>query len=228
MKILTHLILVRNLILTADNGGALTINKNPGGDSQAQALASAIQNNTGIIDISAGQIIDYFPITTSFTVTVQSAAGGGGVTKQINLFNEGYLNTTPTNNGSGADSMSTQYGDGFSGSVYEQYTKIANLGKGIRFTGFSVLVTTRSTGVQTASYFNTMNLEVNIANGKGGLIPYPIDLIEALRNTAQQVGLLTVNKPIFLNALGQIVYQQPVDTIFAWTFFTNASSFRGN
>lgn len=193
--------------------------------SQADELAAAIQQNSGVIDVSGGKVIDFMPAPTSFTVTVTSAAGGSDAT--INIFNNTALTALTTTNGGGANTVTYSWGDGFLGRVYEQFFKISNGGKGIRFNGFSLLVTVLSTGAQTASYFNTMQLKQNIANGMNGLVPFNVDLSEATRNTQQQIGLLTLRKPQFVSALGQLQYTQPTNTVFSWTFFTNASSFMG-
>lgn len=193
--------------------------------NEIAALAATAENLQGVKDLSNGKVINMFPIPSNFNVTISSNNGGSAESKTMYLFNESFLNASPTTNGSGANSIVTTYGDGFSGRVYEQYIKLANAVRGIRFNGFTVVATNYTSGAQIATPFTTMNLSLQICNGQGGRIPVQIDLNEAVRNTQYQVGTLTIVKPVYLNALSQFELTLPINTTLAFTFFTDKASF---
>lgn len=190
-------------------------------------VVSAIKSAQGVVNLSNGVIYNVFTIPTSFTVTNQSIAGSSAVTVTQYLFNNSVMTAAVTTNGSAANSIVNMYGDGFSGRIYDAYLKSANNGFGIKMNGFTVICTQNSTGDQTSTPFNTLNMNLIAANGQGSVIPIPFDVNEAVRNTQYQVGTLTVNKEFFLSSLTQLSFQLPVDTVFAWTFFTEASGFKG-
>jgi hypothetical protein len=190
-------------------------------------VVSALKQSQGVVNLSNGVVYNIFTIPTSFTVTTQSIAGAGALTVTQYIFNNSVMNAILTNNGKGAASIVNTFGDGFGGRIYDAYLKSANNGFGIKMNGFTVVATVDSTGDQTSTPFNTLNMNLIAANGQGSVIPIPFDVNEAVRNTQYQVGTLTVNKEFFLSSLTQISYSQPADTVFAWTFFTEASGFKG-
>jgi hypothetical protein len=192
-----------------------------------QTIVEALQKSQGVINLSNGVVYDIFTIPTSFTASISSDNEANSVSKTVYLFNTDVLNAAVTDNGSGADSIVTTYGDGFSGRVYDAYLKSANNGRGIKMLGFTVIATNYTSGDQTGTAFPTMNLTLISANGQGGAIPIPFDLSEAFRNTQYLSGTLTVVKEFYLNSLCQLQYLQPKNTAFAWTFFTEASGFKG-
>lgn len=193
--------------------------------AEAMVLAAAAENANGVKDLSNGKVVNMFPIPSNFNVTISSNNGVSAEAKTMYLFNESFLNASPTNNGSGAASIVTTYGDGFSGRVYEQYIKLANTTRGIRFNGFTVQATNYTSGAQVTTPFASMSLALQICNGQGGRLPVQIDLNEAIRNTQYQSGILTVTKPMYVNALSQFQLSLPINTTLAFTFFTDASSF---
>lgn len=181
-------------------------------------------SNQGVVDLSNGQIIKLYPIPTSFTITSSSNNGAGAVTITQNLFNNSVLNPAITTNGSGANSVTTIYGDGFSGRVYDQYLTSANSGQGLLFKGFTLQVTNFTSGSQISTAFNTMALNLITSNGQGSTIPMPTDMAEAIRATNFQNGTLSIMRPFYFNSLQQWIFQQPPNTVFAFTMFTQASS----
>lgn len=195
--------------------------------SQAEALATAIQNQQGLSQINTGQIMDAYPMPSSLTTTFSSNNGGGAGTVSMYAFNNSFLTDNPTNNGSGAASVSTTYGDGFSGRVYEQYAKTANMTKGLLITGLTIIATNYTTGAQTSVPFNSINMSLLVQNGFGQTLPFPIRLNEAVRNTQYQTGILTPMVPFYVNCLSQVQLSLPANTIYAITWFTNASTFAG-
>ncbi|MES2134492.1 MAG: hypothetical protein V4506_19250 [Bacteroidota bacterium] len=200
----------------------------PTNNQAAKDLALAMSQYNGVMNTGDGRLINFLPKPTSFTVTVTSVEGANDEDATINVFNNNSLTALDTDNGSGANSITYSWGDGLTGKGYEQLIRAANNGSGVLFTGFTLQVTVNSSGAQTAAYFNTMQLAMIVHNCMGKTVPFSVDMSEAVRNTQQQVGILTLMKPQFLSVLGQFQYIQPPNTKFAWTFFTNASSFSGN
>ena len=201
---------------------AMAVNNNA-----ANQLATAINQNSGVYDISAGQVIAGVKIPTSLSVSVKSITGSGAVSKTINLFNNTLFGEVVTNNGSGANSIITTFGDANSGKTYAQLMAIANNGNGINIKGFTVKAKVNSTGAAAPEFFTTANLKVLLDTLKGDKIPFEIDLDEASRNTQFKSGELTLFCPIQLNALMQLVFEQGTDILTSWTFFTDASTFKG-
>lgn len=195
-------------------------------NNQAQQLANAINSQAGTSNLSSGSVIDQRPIPSSLSVTIASNNGGGAAATTTNIFNNSFLTAAATTNGSGAASIVNTFGDGFSGVVYEQLFKF-NGGRGILITGFTLIATLSSTGVQISTPFNTMNLTLNVQNGNGNSIPNNIKMAEAVRNTQFQNGILTPVVPFMLNPLCQLQMSVPVNTTFAFTFFTDMSTFQG-
>lgn len=195
--------------------------------NQALALANAMNSQAGTSDLSQGQILNTTPsIPSSLTLTISSNNGDGALTKTVNVFNNSFLTQALTDNGSGAASISYTWGDGFSGTVYEQMFKF-NGGQGILISGFTIISTNFTTGAQIATPFNTINMTLLAQNGNGASIPYNIKLAEALRNTQYQNGMLTPVVPFYINPLSQLQLSIPANTTIAFTFFTPTSSFRG-
>lgn len=223
-------------LATIDNSGMMQVapaNSNlapsitTNGQSTVQNIAQALQQAQGVQNLSNGVVYNIFTMPTSFTATIYSNNGGGAATTTVYLFNAGILNSAVTTNGSGAASIATTYGDGFSGNVYNQYFRSANNGMGVKFVGFTVIATNYTTGAQTASPLTTLSMNLINANGQGGTIPIPFDLSEALRNTQYQSGTLSVLKSWYQNGLNQFSMSLTANTQLNFVFFTEASSFKG-
>lgn len=193
-------------------------------NTAANQLAQAIQQNSGVIDISSGKIVKDSPKPTSLNVTVTSATGVGAEDATINLFNNNFFTALDTDNGSGGGSISYTWGDGFSGKGYERLFASTNGGDGIGIRGFLLQVTVNSTGASTAAYFNTMNMAIEMINMMGRKAPFSADLVEAIRNSQYIAGTLTVRFPFVFNPYMQISYTQPANTKFAWSFITQYSN----
>lgn len=208
-------------IITSDTNAVLVATP------QAQALAQAINQTTGVYDLSKGQVISGIKIPTSINVSVRSNAGTDAANTNMKLFNNNLLGDNPTNNGSGADSIVTTFGDGRSGNIYGELFAIATNGNGLKIKGFNVSAKTISTGTAASEFFSQAQLKVLLNTLKQEQIPFEIDLDEAYRNTQFNNGLLTIKCDIDFNRLMQLSYNQDPDTLVNWTFFTNASSFKG-
>lgn len=191
----------------------------------ATRIASDLAMNAGVNDLSNGKTINMFPIPTSLGFSSSSTDAGASVTQYI--FNTASLNPLVTTNGGGASTITNTYLDGYSGKGYAQLAASAKNGAGVLIKGFTIKATTLA-GVPDDSFFTTANLNVIAANLRnGGIVPVPCDLEMAVRNSQYKDGLLTIVFPFVLNALTQIQYLQPKNSITTWTFFTEASSFNG-
>ncbi len=201
-------------------------NSNTGSfDSASAATGTRNDNGSGVINLNAaGVIYDMFTIPTSLTFSSSSASGGSAATITQYIFNDTVMSPLVTDNGSGANSVTNTYGDGYSGRIYTQLLRSAKNAKGVRIKGFTLQITTASTGAQNASALNTMQMQILYANGQGGATPVPINVSEALRNVQQQVGIFTVVKEFYLNAVSQISYSNPVNTAFNFIFVTETGS----
>lgn len=173
----------------------------------------------------SNKVYDIYTIPPNITFTSKSnnATGAGSVTQYI--FNNSYFNAAVTTNGSGAASIVNTYGDGFTGKGYEQLFGSVNGGAGLWIKGFTVQAVNHTSGAQLSTPYNTLNFQVLNANLQNGMTPVPFDVQSAVNNLQQQVGILTIRQGFRINALGQLSYTHPENTDFAWTFFTQASSF---
>ncbi len=176
----------------------------------------------GTVNLSGGVIYDIFTIPSSFTFTAASNNGGGGGTVSIYIFNNTNMTSLVTDNGSGAGSITNTFGDGYTGGIYQQIQRSANKGKGPKIRGIITQAITTSSGAQIATPYATMQMQVLYANGEGGATPVPINMQEALRNVSNQVGILSVVKGFYLNAVAQIKCQLPVNTTFSFIFITES------
>lgn len=222
------------LVLSKD--GTWVDNGQPNTPAPAAAMnnSSMVPNynsNTGVTNLGRGMVYELYTITTSLSFTTNSAAGSGAVNTKNYIFNNSFLNALVTNNGSGAGSIVSTYGDGFTGKVYEQYFKTCNPGqgtsgiycKGLFISGFTVQITNATSGDATSQGINTLAMNILAQNGEGESIPIAAKLAEAIRNAAFISGTYTVNFAFFINALTQISFVTPPNTNIAFTFFTQAS-----
>ena len=179
-------------------------------------------NNNGVVNLSKGIVYDIYTIPTSFSVTISST--NAGTAKTVYAFNTDVLNAAVTDNGGGAGTIVTTYGDGFSGRVYNRLTEGGNAAHGVRMKGLITQVTNYTSGAQTATAYNTLQMQLLCANGEGGTTPVPINPGEAVRNVSNQVGILTVVKEFYLNGLNQLSFSLPINTIIALTLITEKGS----
>lgn len=190
----------------------------------ANQIANSISNNQGIVNVSNGKIVNYQPKPTSLSVTVESDNEASAASADIYIFNNTAFTALDTNNGSGANSIDYTWGDNNSGKTYERIMGSCNGGQGIGIRGFTLQVTTRSTGASLGTAFNTMQLNLIAANGQGKMVPFTSDVAEAIRNSQYIAGTLTVIFPFVFSPYMQMNYQQPHNTTFAWTLITEYSN----
>lgn len=192
-----------------------------------QPATSALPTNqapTAGVKTLSEKTYDIFALPPNFTVTTTSASGANAVSKTQYLFNNTTLNALVTDNGSGAGSITTSYGDGFSGRVYDAIAASQNGGRGVLIQGFTIQSTTNSTGAQNSAALNTIAFQILNANAQGGTFNIPLDVNSAISNAQYQVGILTIRQNFWLNTVNQISVILPVNTAFAFTFFTQTGN----
>ena len=162
-----------------------------------------------------------YPIPRTSVVTLTSATGASAVAKTFYLFQESTFNATPTNNGSGAASITVTYDDGFSGASINRLLMESNNGRGLLCKGFTLNYKVTSGGAADPTGLATSAIQLRSYNSKnGGYIPYDIDVAEAVRNNAYNSGIITVETEFWMNGLTQFTGSLPVgDTVqvtFMW------------
>lgn len=200
-------------------------------DNLGNAIANGIskglnQNNSNVFVLKQPQgPVNRRPIPDTLDYTAASNNGTGAASKTLYIFNEDIYNESPTTNGSGANSITFSYGDGFSGNWYNASFNNYHEGQGMYIYGFNVAFTTTTTGVSNLSAFNQSNFQYNPYNGYGSPEPIPINFNQALRNTAYIQGLLTFRWEGFISRMGQFSIVIPPNNTLTMSFFTNPQAF---
>lgn len=196
-------------------------------ETSVQSLVSAISQAQGVVNIGAGQSIQGVKVPTSLTVSITSGEAANAVATTLNLFNDAVFGNQVTNNGSGANTITYNWGDNTSnGKYYTELCRLMNNGMGIGIRGFNIACTFLN-GTSNQQFFSTANVTTLLNTLRGNFIPREVSVEDAVRNTAFNSGLLTVVQPIMLNTLMQLTLEIPVGNIVTLTMFTEASSFKG-
>lgn len=183
---------------------------------QAPAQRFPVAVDRSAISISGN--FDMLPIPPAMTQTIASATGNGAVAVNAYFLNEAYFNATPTNNGSGANSVVVTYGDGWSG---KGYTQLAQNGNGIQCYGLTLQYITTNGGAQNPSGLTTANPTIVVSNLVGSnQIPRGLVLSAGASNTQYLAGVMTVNYMFRLNCLSQLQYAVPVGNTATLTVLT--------
>jgi hypothetical protein len=161
-------------------------------------------SDPGVFDMTnGGKVVNIYPVPESVDVSVSSATGANAVATTVYLLNQDtYSNIT--NNTSGANSITYTYGDGNACKTYNKILATANAGQGMKIYGFNIDFTSIADGSAQPADIATSAVKLLVADGTGGMIPVPIRVQKAQRNTAQDRGLLTVKWEGYINALTQI------------------------
>lgn len=122
------------------------------------------QTSVEVVNVDDLNAINTFPVSRSFTVQVVSAGAAGAVDTTIFLLNEtsAGLNNAVTNNGSGANSISYTYPDGFGGRAISKLLSSGRLSMGLVCVAVSMRFT--GTGLTSANALAAANA-VFITNG---------------------------------------------------------------
>lgn len=179
----------------------ITTNNQVATNNVATAVADAMTANNQGVYINSNKVIELFALPDTFVFTYVNSNENGDVAKTCYIFNEDKYEVTPTTNTAGTPTKA--YSDGYSGKNYNALLASANMGRGVKFSGFNIEFT-NSSGNQDGSAFGSASLAILAYNGSGSSIPVPINLSRAQRNTAYQTGLLTVEQPMWLNCTNQV------------------------
>jgi hypothetical protein len=202
---------ILNPVVVAEDTKSLDIapvnNVNLGGEliTQLKDLTKAVK---GSVDIDRGTLhdVDARPSQTIFTIA--SASGGGAGTVTAYVFNEDFLNATPTNNGSGAGSVVSSYNDGFAGRLISQITS-AKGDAGLRAKQIQLTFTDNATGLQDKASLQASNPTFTTYNGDNSSMPQIIPIQSAGSPAYQQSGFLIVNIDLGIKRYSQFSFLVP-------------------
>lgn len=193
-----------------------TVNMSP---SPANVYQS--KSNAAIPMVDMPGEANYKPTLNAMTQTVASATGGGATAITAYFMNEDVYNATPTNNGSGALSVTKSYGDGWSGGGYNRYAYLESAQNGIPCYGFTLVYTVTSSSAQDASALTTANPTWLMANLVGSRqVPVGLVMAAGTRNTQYLQGTMTVRFRFNMSCLNQFAYSVPVGDTAALTVMT--------
>lgn len=188
--------------------------------TQSYVNQSKANANIPMVDV-AGEA-NYRPQPNAMTQTIVSNAGVGGTAITAYFMNEDVYNATPTNNGSGALSVSNSYGDGWTGGGYNRFGYLEAGQNGIACFGLTIVYTVIATSAQDASALPLANPTWRMANLVGNAqLPVGIVLAAGQRNTQFQAGTMTVRFRFNLGPMNQLSYSVPVGDTCSLTVMTS-------
>lgn len=187
--------------------------------NQFNANQDKANANTPMIDESGEA--NFKPKLPAMTQTIASAAGVGATAITAFFMNEDVFNPTPTENGSGAGTVTNSYGDGWDGGGYNRYAYLEGAQNGIPCYGLTLTYTVTSSGAQDGSALALANptwLQANLVGNRQ--IPVGLVLAAGVRNTQYQSGIMTVRFRFNMSALNQLSYSVPAGDTASLTIMT--------
>jgi len=181
-------------------------------DSLTNALNNINQSIKGVQNVDRGSLQNLVAMPTQTIITVASAAGGGAVTITANLFNEDFLNVTPTNNGSGAGSVVTTYNDGFTGNLISHISGTYG-NKGLRVKQLQIQYINSATLAQDPAAAQAANPTLTTYNGDGSSLPQIVPIASTGNPSYQQSGFLIVNVDFTIKRYSQISLLVPAGDV---------------
>lgn len=162
-------------------------------------IANAFQQSQGVYRVG-DPTIELCDNPTNSTITFKGRNAADNANAAVNAYalNVDALNTS--------DGFVPTYDDGFTGKLINRQIAVRNLGRGLKVKSIT-FVALNSGGSQDASVLQALALSFVTYTVKSGIIvPKPIDLSAAIRNTQFQSGILTLEFPngLWLNAVTQI------------------------
>ena len=171
----------------------------PKANLEAMAIATAINSQAGTFKVDMPMIELYDrPTSTLVTFKGRNAAGSADAVNNAYAFNVPHFNA--------ADGLLPTYNDGFAGKNIDRHILTANGGRGLMVKSIT-FIATNAAGNQDASVLQALDFQIVSYTVKGGkVIPAPIDLSAAIRNTQTQSGTLTLDFPggVWINATNQM------------------------
>lgn len=177
-----------------------------------QALQNAMAAANGsVVDVSTAENINLRPVPDSMEISVTSAKNAEATTKTISLFNEDFLDATPTFNnkaGTGGGAIAVTYGDGRAGKKYDKMIGHAFGGNGLKI--ISITAVAKSEGVLDESFFANCKMKVVTETAEDGdVVATPIKWQKAISNAPNKDGIYKVLTNFTLNYLSQLKFQLP-------------------
>lgn len=162
-------------------------------------LANAFQASQGVYRVGEASIEMFDkPTTNTITFKGRNAADAANEAVTAHALNVDALN--------GSTGYVPTYDDGFTGKLINRHLAVTNLGRGLRVKSIT-FIALNAAGSQDATVLQQLNFQVVSYTVKGGtVIPKPIDLSAAIRNTQFQSGTLTLDFPngLWLNTASQL------------------------
>lgn len=162
-------------------------------------LALAFQASQGVYRVGdpAIELCDN-PTNSTITFKGRNAANNADAAVNAYAINADALNAS--------DGFVPTYDDGFSGKLINKHLAVRNLGRGLKVKSIT-FIALNSAGSQDSTVLQALNFNIVTYTVKGGtIVPKPIDLSAAIRNTQFQSGILTLEFPngLWLNAVSQL------------------------
>jgi hypothetical protein len=191
-----------------------------------EALAEAIANKAGIIDISKGRTIELWPKPESTTVKIVNPNTTNARDVTAYFFNEDTLKNTKTDNTYGSsggaavdgDKPVVTYNDGFEGRLINRLILGSNGGDGmlckeITITGYDV------DGNQTDEALEALDAAIQSYNAiQGTPAPINFDVSEAIRAGDFKNGKVKVKLSALINCVTQVRSFCPKGYTYSWKF----------
>lgn len=162
-------------------------------------LANAFQASQGVYRVS-DKTIELFDTPTTNTITMYGRNSADNADANNTVY---ALNTVDLNKATG---KAAAYDDGFAGLLIDKHLTVSNLGRGLLVKAIT-FIGLNAVGSQDATVLQQLNFNIVTYTVKGGtVVPKPIDLSSAIRNTQFQSGTLTLEFPngLWLNTASQI------------------------
>lgn len=172
-----------------------------GNITNTAALAAAITDRSGVIDMKTKIEAYVAPDTTTITIEGRNSADSADAQNEAYLFNKGL--------GSATTGKPETYDDGNGGALIDRHIMLSNYTRGmnikrITFTGIN------ADGNQDPTVLQRVAFTVLGLNSNGGVdTPYPMNIAKALRNTQNQSGQVTVDVDIWVNGISKVKVTVP-------------------
>jgi hypothetical protein len=192
-----------------------------------QLAVNQVANQNGIIDVRGEgeiEIQPYVKTTKVKCVNPDTAKAQDGV---VYIFNESIFNNTVDANAANyavdadpSDKISVTYNDGFKGRSIDELLKTVNGGRGLQCDELTIMGFDED-GNPSDEVIEDLDFTIQAYNPVSGKpMPYSFDPSEALRNTANKNGMVTLKTNFWINRLSQITFDlkkgQTVQLRFKW------------
>lgn len=178
----------------------------PAANQTAVAAASIVQAVQGTSGTYRRDLNDDIPVPTQvlYTVVSDDTAAGSAVVNAY-CFNEDVLNATPTNNGSGAETVQKSYSDGFSGKLLNNLLKMYGV-QGLPFKSIQITCTDNTSGSEDKAALNAANPQRLSFKGDGSSKAEILPIASTASPLYLQSGFLVLNQGFRMRANEQLQF----------------------